>query len=114
MEQMMKDLVEDEHQLGRIKDWISSYHLDTVELIDILSNFPDISVVLIEGTSEGSYMKSFPGRREYIIYVDQVGLYSDHSYARSMDQFTASLGSVAWKVASNKIEQALPQGFKFG
>ncbi|KAL8535135.1 hypothetical protein ACS0TY_010959 [Phlomoides rotata] len=50
-----QDLVEDEQQLGRIKDWISSYHLDTVELTDILSNFPDISVVLIEGTSEGSY-----------------------------------------------------------
>ncbi|KAL8506428.1 hypothetical protein ACS0TY_017348 [Phlomoides rotata] len=39
-----QDLVEDKHQLGRIKDWISSYHLDTVELTDILSNFPDVSV----------------------------------------------------------------------
>lgn len=40
-----QDLVEDEHQFGRIKDWINSYHLDTVELTDVLSNFPDISVV---------------------------------------------------------------------
>ncbi|KAL7143165.1 hypothetical protein ABFS83_08G172500 [Erythranthe nasuta] len=43
-----------------------------------------------------------------------VGLYSDHSYARSMSRFAANIGSVAWKVASNRIEQALPEGFKFG
>ncbi|XP_042042002.1 uncharacterized protein LOC121787357 [Salvia splendens] len=43
-----------------------------------------------------------------------VGLYSDHSYARSLARFAATLGSVAWKVASKRIEQALPQGFKFG
>lgn len=44
----------------------------------------------------------------------QVGLYSDHSYARSLSRFAATLGSVAWKVAAKRIEQALPQGFKFG
>lgn len=44
----------------------------------------------------------------------QVGLYSDHSYARSLARFAATLGSVAWKVASKRIEQALPQGYKFG
>ncbi|KAF9686196.1 hypothetical protein SADUNF_Sadunf03G0133400 [Salix dunnii] len=43
-----QDQMEDEQQLARVKDWISSYHLDTIELIDVLSNFPDISVVLIE------------------------------------------------------------------
>ncbi|XP_068328010.1 meiosis-specific protein ASY1-like [Pyrus communis] len=43
-----QDSVQDEQQLARIKDWISSLHLDTVELTDVLSNFPDISVVLIE------------------------------------------------------------------
>ncbi|KAK4413212.1 Meiosis-specific protein ASY1 [Sesamum alatum] len=43
-----QDPAEDELQLERIKDWISSYHLDTVELTDVLSIFPDISVVLIE------------------------------------------------------------------
>ncbi|KAL2247635.1 UNVERIFIED_CONTAM: hypothetical protein Sindi_2615800 [Sesamum indicum] len=45
---------------------------------------------------------------------EEVGLYSDHSYARSLARFAATLGSVAWKVASKRIEQALPQGFKFG
>lgn len=41
-----QDSVEDEQQLGRVKDWISGRHLDTVELTDVLSNFPDISVVI--------------------------------------------------------------------
>ena len=40
-----QDQMEDEQQLARVKDWISSYHLDTIELTDVLSNFPDISVV---------------------------------------------------------------------
>ncbi|XP_034691094.1 meiosis-specific protein ASY1-like isoform X3 [Vitis riparia] len=43
-----QDSVEDEQQLSRVKDWISCRHLDTIELTDVLSNFPDISVVLTE------------------------------------------------------------------
>ncbi|XP_021294471.1 meiosis-specific protein ASY1 isoform X2 [Herrania umbratica] len=43
-----QDSMEDEQQLARVKDWINSRHLDTVELTDVLSNFPDISVVLTE------------------------------------------------------------------
>ncbi|KAL1565286.1 Meiosis-specific protein asy1 [Salvia divinorum] len=43
-----QDPAEDEHQLERVKEWIGSYHLETVDLTDVLSNFPDISVVLIE------------------------------------------------------------------
>ncbi|GLT86684.1 hypothetical protein SLE2022_048060 [Rubroshorea leprosula] len=43
-----QDPVEDEEQLARVKDWINSYHLDTIELTDVLSNFPDISLVLTE------------------------------------------------------------------
>lgn len=42
-----QDPMEDEQQLTRVKDWINSRHLDTVELTDVLSNFPDISVVRI-------------------------------------------------------------------
>lgn len=38
----------------------------------------------------------------------------DHSYARSLARFAATLGPVAWKVASKRIEQALPSGSKFG
>ncbi|KAE9617359.1 putative HORMA domain, winged helix-turn-helix DNA-binding domain-containing protein [Lupinus albus] len=44
-----QDPVEDEQQLARVKEWVNCCHLDTIELTVILSNFPDISVVLIEG-----------------------------------------------------------------
>ncbi|KAI0527375.1 hypothetical protein KFK09_002975 [Dendrobium nobile] len=43
-----------------------------------------------------------------------VGLDSEHSYARSLARFTASLGPVAWEIVSKKIEKALPPGIKFG
>ncbi|KAF2285739.1 hypothetical protein GH714_007535 [Hevea brasiliensis] len=43
-----------------------------------------------------------------------VGLHADYSYARSLACFSAMLGPVAWKVASQRIEQALPPGCKFG
>ncbi|PHT48058.1 hypothetical protein CQW23_12266 [Capsicum baccatum] len=39
-----QDPAEDEQQFGRVKDWISAYHLDKVEVTDVLSNFTDISV----------------------------------------------------------------------
>lgn len=42
-----QDPEEDEQQLARVKDWINCIHLDSVELTDVLSNFPDISVVRI-------------------------------------------------------------------
>ncbi|KAI3987757.1 hypothetical protein MKX01_028491 [Papaver californicum] len=43
-----QDAEEDEHQLTRVRDWIGSRHNDNVELTDVLSNFPDISVALTE------------------------------------------------------------------
>ncbi|KAL5583614.1 hypothetical protein UlMin_016056 [Ulmus minor] len=43
-----------------------------------------------------------------------VGLHAEYAYARSLARFSATLGPVAWKVASKRIEQALPSGFKFG
>ncbi|OVA09530.1 DNA-binding HORMA [Macleaya cordata] len=43
-----QDAEEDEHQLIRVRDWVDSRHIDTVELTDVLSNFPDISVALTE------------------------------------------------------------------
>ncbi|KAL5552602.1 hypothetical protein UlMin_040003 [Ulmus minor] len=47
-EDLTQDPVEDDQQLARVKDWINTRHLDTVELNEILSNFPDISVALTE------------------------------------------------------------------
>lgn len=43
-----------------------------------------------------------------------VGVHADHSYARSLALFAATLGPVAWKVASRTIEEALPHGFEYG
>ncbi|KAJ0966176.1 hypothetical protein J5N97_027314 [Dioscorea zingiberensis] len=40
--------------------------------------------------------------------------YVEYSYARSLARFAGSLGPVAWKIASEKIEKALPSGIKFG
>ncbi|XP_025886334.1 meiosis-specific protein ASY1 isoform X2 [Solanum lycopersicum] len=47
-----QDPNEDEQQFSRVKDWINTYHLDRVEMTDVLSNFPDISVALVEDISE--------------------------------------------------------------
>ncbi|KAG8365091.1 hypothetical protein BUALT_Bualt18G0068100 [Buddleja alternifolia] len=69
-----------------------------------------ISLAHPAATSE-SIFSTFEGETKQLI---PVGLYSDHSYARSLARFAATLGSVAWKVASKRIEQALPQGLKFG
>ncbi|KAK4763647.1 hypothetical protein SAY87_013085 [Trapa incisa] len=43
-----QDPVEDEHQFGRVKEWITSHHLGSFKLADVLSNFTDISVELTE------------------------------------------------------------------
>nr|XP_043612920.1 meiosis-specific protein ASY1 [Erigeron canadensis] len=47
-EEDTQDPAEDEQQLNRVRDWINGYHLESVDVTDALSNFPDISVVLIE------------------------------------------------------------------
>ncbi|KAI4343389.1 hypothetical protein L6164_010742 [Bauhinia variegata] len=40
-----QDPVEDEQQLALVKEWVNSCHLDNIELTDVLSNFPDISLI---------------------------------------------------------------------
>ncbi|KAJ0717736.1 putative HORMA domain, winged helix DNA-binding domain superfamily, HORMA domain superfamily [Helianthus annuus] len=47
-----QDPAEDEQQLNRVKDWIKSYHQENVDVTDVLSNFPDISLVLLEEIME--------------------------------------------------------------
>ncbi|KAA8526991.1 hypothetical protein F0562_008780 [Nyssa sinensis] len=58
-----------------------------------------------------SIFTTFDGEIKQLVAV---GLHADHSYARSLSRFAAALGPIAWKVASERIEQALPPGFKFG
>ncbi|KAK7316772.1 hypothetical protein RJT34_00483 [Clitoria ternatea] len=43
-----------------------------------------------------------------------VGLHAEYCYARSLARFSASLGPIAWKIASHRIQQALPAGCNFG
>ncbi|KAI3816731.1 hypothetical protein L1987_16435 [Smallanthus sonchifolius] len=43
----IQEPAEDE-QLIRVRDWIKSYHQESVDITDVLSSFPDISLVLIE------------------------------------------------------------------
>ncbi|KAI3817457.1 hypothetical protein L1987_11248 [Smallanthus sonchifolius] len=43
-----QDPAEDEQQLNRVRDWIKSYHQENVDFTDVLSSFPDISLVLLE------------------------------------------------------------------
>lgn len=40
-----QDAAHEETQTARVRDWISSRHINSVDLSDVLSNFPDISVV---------------------------------------------------------------------
>lgn len=49
-----------------------------------------------------------------LVFLNQVGLNADYSYSRSLARFAATLGPVAWNVASKRIEQGLPPGFKYG
>lgn len=62
-------------------------------------------------TASESIFTTFEGESKQLI---PVGVNADHSYAWSLARFAATLGSVAWKVASHRIEQALPEGFKYG
>ncbi|KAL9256982.1 Meiosis-specific protein ASY1-like protein [Drosera capensis] len=48
-----QDPEEDEKQLCRVRDWISSCHHETVEITDVLSNFPDISMIMEKLVHEG-------------------------------------------------------------
>ncbi|KAG2682301.1 hypothetical protein I3760_11G185500 [Carya illinoinensis] len=58
-----------------------------------------------------SIFTTFEGELKQLVAV---GLHAELSYARSLARFAATLGPVAWKVASQRIEQALPAGCKFG
>src|SRR4051812_40812746 len=44
----------------------------------------------------------------------QVGLHSEHSYARSLARFAGSLGARGWRIASERIQQTLPAEVRFG
>ncbi|KAK7385967.1 hypothetical protein VNO78_31977 [Psophocarpus tetragonolobus] len=58
-----------------------------------------------------SIFTTFEGEVKQLVTV---GLQAEYSYARSLARFAATLGPTAWKIASQRIQQALPPGCKFG
>ncbi|PKI77555.1 hypothetical protein CRG98_002161 [Punica granatum] len=58
-----------------------------------------------------SIFTTFDGEIKQLVAV---GLHAENSYARSLARFAATLGPIAWKVASQRIEQSLSAGSKFG
>ncbi|XP_019464926.1 PREDICTED: uncharacterized protein LOC109363209 isoform X1 [Lupinus angustifolius] len=73
-----QDPVEDEQQMARVKEWINCCHLGTIELTGILSNFPDISVALIEEIMDKLVMEgvlSKTGKETYTINKDKKSEY---------------------------------------
>ncbi|KAG8655756.1 hypothetical protein MANES_04G067000v8 [Manihot esculenta] len=65
---------------------------------------------------EPSVLTAFDAEWKHLIalHVHQVGLLSEHGYSRSLARFAANIGSIAWKIASKKMESSLPSGVEFG
>ncbi|XP_058788183.1 uncharacterized protein LOC131662416 [Vicia villosa] len=59
---------------------------------------------------DSTYMTFESGMRQLVT----VGVHAEYSYTRSLARFSASLGPVVWKIASHRIQQALPADCKFG
>ncbi|XP_047962579.1 meiosis-specific protein ASY1-like isoform X2 [Salvia hispanica] len=133
-EENTQDPAEDEHQLARVKEWIGSYHLETVDLTDVLSNFPDISVVLIEDIMDKLVKETFVTKAagdSYVINskknldyefdavkeeVDvQVGGYNinagsvDHMYMKAL-YHTLPMRYITIPKLQNKLEGEASQG----
>ncbi|MCH82933.1 DNA-binding bromodomain protein [Trifolium medium] len=60
--------------------------------------------------SDSTFMTFESGTRQLVT----VGVHAEYSYTRSLARFSASLGPIVWKIASNRIQQALPADCKFG
>ncbi|XP_038693539.1 meiosis-specific protein ASY1 [Tripterygium wilfordii] len=103
-----QDPEEDEQQLARVKDWISCLHLDTVELTDILSNFPDISVILIEEIVEKLVKEDAlakVGNDTYTITKQKKSCYEFTDVKEEMD------GSAADRMYMRALYHALPMKY---
>ncbi|KAF1899318.1 hypothetical protein Lal_00019446 [Lupinus albus] len=73
-----QDPVVEEQQMARVKEWINCCHLGTIELTGILSNFPDISVALIEEVMDKLVIEgvlSKRGKETYTINKDKKSEY---------------------------------------
>ncbi|CAH1430956.1 unnamed protein product [Lactuca virosa] len=57
-----------------------------------------------------SLLSNFGGEKKQLLAV---GLHAEHGYARSLARFASNMGPIVWKIASKKIEKALPPGVPF-
>ncbi|URE26241.1 BROMO [Musa troglodytarum] len=62
-------------------------------------------------TESGTVYDVLEGKQRQLV---PVGLDAEYSYARSLARFAGNLGPIAWRIASQRIESALPSGVKFG
>ncbi|XP_030444289.2 uncharacterized protein LOC115666764 [Syzygium oleosum] len=74
-----------------------------------------------EENKRDTYKQQFASRLEQsgsfdgeVKHLSAVGVYLNHGYARSLARYAADLGPSVWRIASKKIESALPRGVKFG
>ncbi|XP_058742943.1 uncharacterized protein LOC131615800 [Vicia villosa] len=65
----------------------------------------------LSATGSDSIFTTFESEVKQLVTV---GLQAEYSYARSLARYAATLGPTAWKIASQRIQQALPSGCKFG
>ncbi|CAA0822654.1 DNA-binding HORMA family protein [Striga hermonthica] len=97
-----QELADDEQQLGRVKDWISSYHLDTIELTDVLSYFPDISVLVKE-----SFISKAEGE-SYVIHSKKKFEYEFDAVKEEVDvQMVAQYGKDGYMGVDRMYMKAL-------
>ncbi|XP_050231407.1 uncharacterized protein LOC126680329 isoform X2 [Mercurialis annua] len=67
--------------------------------------------LLSAGGREPSVLTTFDSERKQLMAV---GLLTEYGYAWSLARFAAKVGTVAWQIASNRIERSLPPELKFG
>ncbi|KAK7838481.1 meiosis-specific protein asy1 [Quercus suber] len=105
-----QDPEEDEQQLARVKEWINDRHIDTVDFTDILSNFPDISMVLTEEITEKLVKEgvlSKTGRDSYTIHKQKNSDYEFTTVKEEMDGQTTPFGGKVPQVEDNMYMKAL-------
>ncbi|KAL1550451.1 Meiosis-specific protein asy1 [Salvia divinorum] len=95
-----EDPAEDEQQLGRVKEWIGSYHLETVDLTDVLSNFPDISVVLIEDIMDKLVKETFVTKAAGDSYVINTKKNFDYEFDAVKEEVNVQVGGYDGKAGS--------------
>ncbi|MQM13370.1 hypothetical protein Taro_046292, partial [Colocasia esculenta] len=81
-----QDAEQEELSTSRIREWILSRHVDSVDLSDILSNFPDISMALTEGIAEQSAMSFAKVVPDYLVILVAIFLMYSFIFPEILDK----------------------------